>query len=307
MVDAVYVLPPGENWIVDRFVGEWNAHNSDITTIDVQYASTVWLMSDWAWRQIPYTLLKTRKVLTTIHHIVPEKFDTSAREDFLFRDTITTAYHTPNEFTAEIVRKMTKKPVHVIPYWANQFIWRHTPATSDRSSLRRDYGIPESAYVVGSFQRDTEGAGILQGIFLPKLEKGPDLFVNYVSELNKRRHDVFVLLAGWRRQFVMSKLIESKIPHKYVELPPQEEVNELYQTLDVYPVTARHEGGPQSLIECGLLNVPVVSRDVGMARQVLPTMAIADNVIDATPVVPSVEHLKLPHGYEPYRELIRNL
>jgi hypothetical protein len=67
------------------------------------------------------------------------------------------------------------------------------------------------------------------------------------------------------------------------------------------------EGGPQSLIECGLLNIPVVTRPIGIAEQVLPAKAINDDITLAVPTVPNVEHLKLPKGYDPYRKLFESL
>lgn len=171
-----------------------------------------------------------------------------------------------------------------------------------KKKLRLKYEIPTDCYVIGSFVRDTEGAGISKSIFLPKLEKGPDLFVDAVikfKEKSRNYFDIHVVLAGWRRQYVIQRLESAKIPYLYFELPDQETINELYQTLDLYPVTARYEGGPQSLIECGLLNIPVVSRDIGIASQVLPTSAINDDVTLVIPTIPNVEHLKLPAGYEP--------
>ena len=81
----------------------------------------------------------------------------------------------------------------------------------------------------------------------------------------------------------------------------------MYQCLDEYAVTARHEGGPQALIECGLLGVPTVSTPVGIAEQVLPPSAIANNVFDASPSVPDVEDWKLPGGFQQYRELLQSL
>jgi len=105
----------------------------------------------------------------------------------------------------------------------------------------------------------------------------------------------------------MKRLDDAKIKYKYFDLPDQETINELYQTIDLYPVTARVEGGPQSLIECGLLSVPVVTRAVGIAEQVLPKEAINDDVTLAIPTIPNVEHLKLPAGYEPYRKLFESL
>ncbi len=83
--------------------------------------------------------------------------------------------------------------------------------------------------------------------------------------------------------------------------------HDLYQCLNLYPITARQEGGPQSLIECGLLGVPAVSRDIGMASQVLPASAISDDVTSATPTVPDVSALSLPNGYAAYRKLLEIL
>ena len=111
----------------------------------------------------------------------------------MLRDSITTAYHVYNEKTLEFVRKLTKKPVHVIQYWANQKIWRHT---GDKLDLRLKYNLPLDAYIVGSFQRDTEGHDLIS----PKLEKGPDLLADYLESLSKNVTNIHVVLAGWRRQ-----------------------------------------------------------------------------------------------------------
>jgi glycosyltransferase involved in cell wall biosynthesis len=48
-----------------------------------------------------------------------------------------------------------------------------------------------------------------------------------------------------------------------------QEVSELYNCLDLYLVTSRHEGGPQALLECSLNKTPILSTDVGMANEVL--------------------------------------
>jgi hypothetical protein len=56
-----------------------------------------------------------------------------------------------------------------------------------------------------------------------------------------------------------------------------------------------------------LLNIPVISRDVGIASQVLSQKAINDVVYNAIPEVPNVESWKLPFGYENYRKFFINL
>lgn len=313
-MNKVWTLPAGESWICDRFVEEWNADNADIVAPRVCDADVVWLLSDWRWRSlveagelnVHYRMRPGARVLVTVHHIVPEKFGALEHAEFARRDRITTAYHVYNQRTFDFIKPLTLKPIHLLPYWANDRLF--APSTQPREALRNIHGLPVDGHLVGSFQRDTEGAGIARGICAPKLEKGPDLFCDYVEKLSKQRGDVHVVLAGWRRQYVISRLEAAKIPFTYLELPPQEVVNELYQTLDVYAVASRCEGGPQALIEAGLLNVPVVSRPVGIAEQVLPTSAINEDVSLAVPAVPNVEAWKVSNvGYEPYRKLLASL
>jgi len=303
-MNQVYVLPPNESWIVDRFVKEWNEDNADISVPHPSQADVIWALADWCIDRLPQSLLVKKKVITTVHHIVPEKFGPGDLANFQQRDAVTTVYHVYNRRTFDFIRPLTIKPIHLIQYWANQKIWR---PTGTRDDLRKKHGLPLDKYLIGSFQRDTEGSGIPMGIFSPKLEKGPDLLADAIISFKEKNADVEVVLAGWRRQYIMQRLDTAGVKYHYLELPGQRAINELYQTLDLYPVTARTEGGPQALIECGLLNVPVVSRPVGIAEQVLPSEAISDNVVEATPSVPNVESWKLPAGYDLYRRLIAGL
>lgn len=298
-MNKVFVLPPREDWIVDRFVKEWNEDNTDISTLDPYSSDVIWLLADWCWNQIPSRLLASKKIITSVHHIVPTKFGNSELADFKKRDEFTTVYHVYNQLTYDFIKPLTNKPIHLISYWANQKIWKKT---GDKFDLRKKYKIPESSYVVGSFQRDTEGHDLRS----PKLEKGPDLLADFL-EKKKQQQDVFVVLCGWRRQYIINRLNDSKIPYVFFERPGHSVINDLYQCLDLYPVTARFEGGPQSLIECGLLNIPTISRNIGIADQVLPQTAINDDVFLAQPAIPNVESWKLPSGYQKYRNLIQSL
>lgn len=303
-MNKVYVLPPGEGWIIDRFVNEWNDDNADISVLRPSQADVIWLLADFCWQRLAHAgLLSGKKVITTVHHIVPEKFGPAERMEFQLRDDVTSVYHVYNQRTLDFIRPLTRKPINLVPYWANQNIWR---PTGTREGLRKKHNLSTGSYLIGSFQRDTEGRDLVT----PKLEKGPDLLADAIIGYRERCLDYFpveVILAGWRRQYIMKRLDEAKIRYHYFDLPKQDVINELYQTLDLYPVTARTEGGPQALIECGLLNVPVVSRPVGIAEQLLPAQAIAEDVTTASPTIPNVEAWKLPAGYEPYRRLIESL
>lgn len=125
---TVYVLAPDEDWIVDRLVQEWynDATNSTFSVKDPIEADVIWLLADWCSSKLPRELLQRKKVITTIHHIVPEKFTWFERNEFIFRDNITTAYHVPNQRTYDFIRPLTTKPIYLIPYWANQEIWEIT-------------------------------------------------------------------------------------------------------------------------------------------------------------------------------------
>lgn len=296
----VYALAPKEDWICDQLVEDWNKYCDDVAASSVGEADVIWLLADWCWRNVPLSVLQSKRVVTTVHHVVPEKFDRAARMDFAARDSFTDLYHVYNQRAYDFVRPLTKKEIRLVPYWANQNRWQKSSLT--KTQLREKHNLPLNAWIIGSFQRDTEGHDLKS----PKLEKGPDLLADFAIEVSKDR-DVLVLLAGWRRQYIMSRLSEAGVAYKYIERPSQDVLCELYQTLDVYPVTARHEGGPQALIECGLLNVPVVSRPVGIAEQVLPSDAIDADVYMASPSVPNVTSMMLPNGIGAYRQMFADV
>ena len=296
-MNKVFILKPSEDWIVDRFVTEWYEDNFDISVKNPNEADVIWLLADWCYRHIDRSILLQKKVITTIHHIVEEKFNLAEFQD---RDALTHVYHVPNHHTKNFIKKFTNKPIIIIPYWANQKIWK---PTASKQELRKKYNLPEFGYLIGSFQRDTEGSDLIS----PKLEKGPDLLADFLEKVKYSNSNLHVVLAGWRRQYVIKRLNSCNIPFTYFERPKHDIINDLYQTLDLYPVSARCEGGPQSLIECGLLNIPVVTRDIGISRQVLPSSAINDDLSLAIPCVPNVEDLKLPNGYKNYRDLLQSL
>lgn len=300
----VWALTADEGWICDQLVDDFKLTCRDMWALGgPAEADVVWLLADWRWKSIPVHILCRKKVVTTVHHFVPNKFDAAARVDWFARDGITTLYHVYNERAREFMirEKLTDKPIELVRYWANQNLWRRSALS--KIELRRKHELPEDARIIMSAQRDTEGSDLRT----PKSEKGPDLLADALVSYTKIDPSVHVLLGGWRRQYVVARLEAAGVPYTYFERPPQETLCELYQCADLYPVTARHEGGPQSLIECGLLGVPVVSRPVGIAEQVLPYTAIAHDVTCATPAVPDVDSMKLPRGMEPYRELFRRI
>ena len=134
-----------------------------------------------------------------------------------------------------------------------------------KEKIRKEIGIPEGSLCIGSFQKDGVGWGAGDE---PKLVKGPDVFCNAVVELSKR-YPIYILLTGPARGYVKKRLTEAKIPfsHKYIENFP--DISKYYHALDIYLVTSRDEGGPKAILESMASGIPIVTTDVGIARDVV--------------------------------------
>jgi glycosyltransferase involved in cell wall biosynthesis len=262
----VYVLAPNEDWICDRISSEWAKYNHDITTDKVEDADVIWLLAGWCWNHIPQSILKSKKSILTIHHIVPEKFTQQKHQEFVYRDQFIDAYHVPNSKTASLVKQLTKKPIYIAGYWYDPTMWFDEPKDECREML----SLPSDKFIVGSFQRDSEG-----GTRNPKLEKGPDLFCDYLEKI-KDSVDLHVLLGGWRREYVIDRLSHSNIEYTFIEKASIEQLRMMYNACDLYVVGSRFEGGPQAILEASSTNTPIVSRDVGIASDVLDPYCIID-------------------------------
>ena len=255
----IFCHVPREDWIVDRMgleFKEHSSHNVSFTNIE-EDTDLIWLLGSWCWNQIPQSILSRFKVACTIHHEVPWKFDQARLNNFLLRDKFVDYYLTYTSETKKLIEKYSQKPVKIIPHWINTKIWK----SLDKHAAREDLGLSSEKFLIGSFQRDTEGSDLKT----PKLEKGPDVFIDKVVEISEFK-DVHVILAGWRRQFVINKLKEHNIPYTYFELPDNETINKLYNSLDLYIVSSRCEGGPQAIFECTYLKTPIISTRVGQSH-----------------------------------------
>jgi len=255
----IFLVAPNENWILDRIKKEWIQINPQLTTDNVNEADIVWLVSPLHWLTLPKSILENKKIVATIHHIVPEKFTSNNLREFAIRDQFVDRYHVPCQKTKDFISKITKKPINVVGYWYNSDFWY----PENKEQCRQELEIPGDLFVVGSFQRDTEGHDLKS----PKLEKGPDLFIESLKKMN--RDDLFVLLGGWRRQYIMARLDDLGIPYKFIEMAPLDTLRKMYASCDLYIVSSRCEGGPQALLEASAMRVPIISTNVGMAPVVL--------------------------------------
>ncbi len=129
---------------------------------------------------------------------------------------------------------------------------------AESAQYRKEVGIPAGMKVVGSIFRMYE-------------EKDPLLWAEAVSEVARKRDDVFFLLVGTgplkgkledlaRKKGFAERLI---LPgtHKNPAVP--------LAIMDVFLLSSRYEGTPNVLMEAQKLGVPVVSTDAGGVRETL--------------------------------------
>src|SRR5690606_15464677 len=90
-----------------------------------------------------------------------------------------------------------------------------------------------------------------------------------------------VVLAGPRRYWMRRTLAELGIPFTFIgeviegrddtdrNILPRTQLNLLYNLIDLYIVSSRSEGGPQSVMEAALARCKIVSTPVGIAPDLL--------------------------------------
>ena len=302
MLKKVYLNKANENWILDRLRAEWYLNNSKISSRTINTAETIWICSPWTWKKLNQKKLNQKKVICSIYHIDEEKFDETDLEEFAERDKFVDFYHVISNHTKNQLSRYTSKKIVNIPFWADPKIWFDI---EDMISIRRDFNIPTNSYLIGSFQRDTEGHDLIS----PKLSKGPDRFIEIISKLETNK-PIHVLLSGKRRNFVINELEKINVPYSYFEMVDIQTLNRLYNSLDLYIVTSRVEGGPQAIVECAMSKTPIISTDVGVAPEILSPKSIFDmeNFQNAVPDVnfayEKSKQFHIPTGFEKFKEMI---
>ena len=299
----IYINKAKENWVVDRFRSEWNEYNyKTVNSIYSKNVKIIWIIAPWTWRKLSTTKLNNQKVICTIHHIDEDKFDNEAKEEFYNRDKTVDAYHAISETTKNQIQKLTDKRIYTIPFWINQNIFTQL---SNKLEIRKEYAIDQEAYLIGTFQRDTEGYDLKS----PKLSKGPDRFLNLIDNISLQKNNLQILLTGKRRNYLIEELKKRKIKFYYHEMVDFKTLNKLYNTLDLYLVTSRYEGGPQAILECGITRTPILSTRVGIAPEILHEKSIfsMENFNKAEPdldfAYDKSSQLKIPTGFRKFNKM----
>ena len=302
----IFINNARENWVVDRFIQEWNNYNYKQKRNFFGRGTIIWLISPWTWKKIPKKFLKKNKVVCTIQHIDEDKFDDKALVEFQKRDKYIDLYHVISEKTEKQVKKITKKQIKKIPFWVNDKLWFQIES---KEFLYEKYDLDKNNFYIGSFQRDTEGSDLIS----PKLSKGPDQFLDIVKYYHENYKNLVVLLAGKRRQYLINNLEKEGIKYKYLEMVSFQELNELYNLLNLYIVSSRFEGGPQAIMECALSKTPIISTDVGIASEILSNSSIysMDNFKEARPdpevAYRNVQKYVMPKGFDQFNRMFEDI
>ncbi len=197
---------------------------------------------------------------------------------------------------AEQYVKLLSLPYAYIPYAINlQKFYPYAKADMHSlTELKGKHNIPNGKYLIGSFQRDTEG----KDLRTPKYVKGPDVFFQIVKAIYQETRDIHVLLGGPRRFWLKRKLNEANIPFTFIGEDVDESkddievnildhsvVNALYNIIDVYVVASRLEGGPKAILECAASKTKIVSTDVGHAPDILDEQQLFKNIAEAKDMI----------------------
>jgi len=260
----IFVSKINESWIVDRVRNEWLENNKEISTNSIRNADIIWIVAPWLWKKIPLRHLKNKIVVCSMYHLDGSNAEI---EDFLQRDQYVDYYHVISKNTERQIRPLTEKTIKSIPFWVDDKVFFEI---KNKQELKKSLNLDQNKYYIGSFQRDTEGSDLKS----PKLIKGPDRLIEIIASKFTNNKKIEVILTGKRRQYVISELEKIGVPYTYFEMADLKLLNELYNVLDLYIVSSRIEGGPQAIIECGLSKTPIISTDVGVAKEILAPKSI---------------------------------
>ena len=159
-----------------------------------------------------------------------------------------------------LIRKgIHPKKIQLIPIPVNTEIY-HPHKDNEILELKRKLKIPENVFLIGSFQKDGIGWGSESQ---PKLIKGPDIFIDTILLLKKEIKNIFLILTGKSRSYIIKRLNEIGIKYIYLDGDDPKFRSKLYSILDAYLICSREEGGPKGFLESISCNTPVITTNVG--------------------------------------------
>lgn len=273
-----------QKWICDLLKEEFINQFPNQTTNNPREADIIWYLAPWNHRFIPnslkinewYELLEEKHVVFTQHHIDKPKLENGdLNKQFDFMKKYGNKFHSICQLTYdEMIKHFDINKSYIEHLWINNNIF-YEMTKEEKTSIRHKYNFSENAFLIGSFQKDTEGCSSNINP-IPKLSKGPDIFIKVVTDMYKTNKSIEIVLTGLRREYVIKELEKEGIKYHYFNMLPLEEINKLYNCLDLYLVSSRYEGGPRSIVEAGLTKTPIISTRVGIAGEFMAEESLYD-------------------------------
>ena len=206
----IYINSAKENWVVDRFISEWNQYNQKQTKNYYFGKKIIWLIAPWTWKKVPKD--SSLKIKSYAQFIILMKINLIGKKWKIFLIEISLLIYIMQFLKIHIINyEKSSKPIVKIPFWVNQNIWFEI---SSKKSIYEEFKLSPEKYYVGSFQRDTEGHDLIS----PKLSKGPDQFIEIVKYLNSNKDNLHIILTGKERGYIMDQLDKVNIPYTYFEM-----------------------------------------------------------------------------------------
>ena len=221
--------------------------------------------SQYMWLDWQKILPKNNKYIVSFYHGKPEDSQQVRKhiDDFLKSKNSLFRIITASSIVYQRLLNwgVEKEKLSIIPIGVDTKLFNISNSTF-KNKIRSKLGFSKDEFVIGSFQKD--GVGWDKGNE-PKFIKGPDLFIKTI-ELIAKELKIAVLLTGPARGYVKNELSRINIKFRHIYLDSYEEIAAYYQALDLYIVSSREEGGPKAIVESMASGIPIISTDVGMAR-----------------------------------------
>lgn len=168
---------------------------------------------------------------------------------------LTTAIAVPGESQAheiaDVYRIVPRRKVHVVPYGVDIAFYGALP---DRAAVRRKFGLPPSARVIGAVGRMAP-------------VKNHALLIDAFDRLAARKgqDDLHLLIVGGGecRPEIEARAARSQAASRIHFTGWVEDLREAYAAIDVLALTSFNEGMPVAVMEAMAAGVPVVSTRAG--------------------------------------------
>jgi len=210
-------------------------------------------------RFIPKKILKSTKLVYTVHNVFDNYFSKSIKNirkyheyRELYRlihkyDTKLITLH--DEMNANMRREFDTENVHTV--WNGIELDRFVYSENERKMLREEANIPQSAYVIGNVGRFHE-------------QKNHDFIVDIFAKVAKENRDAYLLLVGKgqnTKQKTVDKLQELGLYDRTVILQDRKDVPAIMSAMDVFLFPSRWEGFGNVLIEAQSIGLHCVVSD----------------------------------------------